>query len=79
MRGPASEEQGEQNADENRSGEQGRDHGDDGIGFEPDRFEHFLGQGRSVAAGDEDGDYGLVEGVKEREQRADQDPGAQHG
>ena len=41
-------------------------------------FEHLLRKRRRVAAGDEDRDYRLVEGVQEGEQRADQDAGAQH-
>ncbi len=48
------------------------------VGFEADRFEHLFRQGRRVAAGDEDRDHRFVEGVQEREQRADQNCGSQH-
>src|SRR5215510_15719013 len=63
--GPWSKEQRDQDAEQHRAREQRRHHGDDGIGFQPDRFEHLLRQGRSVAAGDEDRDHRLVEGVQE--------------
>src|SRR5215472_8495859 len=76
--GPWSKEQRDQDAEQHRAREQRRHHGDDGIGFQPDRFEHLLRQGRCVASGDEDRDYRLVEGVQEGEQRPDQDSGPQH-
>ncbi len=38
----------------------------------------FFGSVDGVAAGDEDRHHGLVEGVQEGEQRADQDAGPQH-
>src|SRR3974390_464697 len=41
-------------AREHRAGEQRRDDGNDGVGFEPDRFEHLLGKRPSIAPGDED-------------------------
>src|SRR5215831_19396352 len=65
--GPLSKEQRDQNAEQHRAREQRRHHGDDGIGFEADRFEHLFRQRRCVAAGDEDRDHRLVEGMQEGE------------
>src|SRR5712691_2151372 len=62
MGGP-SEEQRDEHADQDRAREQGGDDRDDGIGFEADRFEHLLRQRRGVAAGDEDGEHRVVEGM----------------
>src|SRR6478735_10350722 len=76
--GSLAKEQGDEHAEQNRPGEQGRYHGDHRIGFEADRFEHLLGQSRGVATGNEDRHYRLVERVQECEQGADQDPGPQH-
>src|SRR6516225_4764440 len=64
-----------QHAREHRAGEQRRDDGNDGVGFEPDRFDYLLGKRRSIAPGDEDRNPRFVEGMQKREQRADQDAG----
>src|SRR4051812_34302452 len=65
--GSLAKEQGDEHAEQHRPGEQGRDNGDHRVGFEADRFEHLLGQGRRVAAGNEDRHDSLVERVQERE------------
>src|SRR4029453_10453930 len=63
LRGSLSKQQREDNAEQHRPGEQGRYHGDDGIGLEAYRLEHPLRQGRGVAARDEDRHHRLVERV----------------
>src|ERR1700681_536792 len=78
MSGPLTEEQGDEDAEEYCAGEQRRDHRDDRIGFEPDRFEHLLRERRGVAAGNEDRHHGLVEGMQKGEQRPHQNARPQH-
>src|SRR4051794_36000244 len=76
-RSPAEKERDE-DPQEDGAREEGRDDGDDGVGFEPDALEHLLRQGRGVAARDEEGDDGLVERLQKGEEGAHHDARPEH-
>src|SRR5580693_7760372 len=78
MRSPLPDEKRNQHAGEYGSRQQRGYHREHRIGFQSDALEHFLRQRRSVAAGDEDRNHGLVERMQKGKQCADQDAGPQH-